>query len=374
MPRILFNTPSPFLHGGLATCLPLLQSGLERYVEIETFRHGAVANNETVLWKCVRTALNLASAGIKIFSRRPDVIHVNSAFDNRSIVRDIPLALLAARHGIPLLLMAHGSHPETISDTRRSVEFAKQLLVRNVSLLCVLSTSERDEFENFIPQLKGRVCVVRNVISDLFLNTTRCESDDPLVLFASRFIRKKGPFQLLAAVPSITQHLPTVRFVFLGDGPDAAEFDNEVRARRLGSVVQRLPYAGRDEIAAWYSRAWVLVFPTFFAEGMPMVMAEAMATGTPIVTTRTRFCRSYTAEHENCLYCEPQSPESIAQQVTRLLTDSSMRRRMSESNRSFALQFRQAAVALEFVQLYDRLCRAVPRTSAAVRSEKSAAG
>ena len=283
------------------------------------------------------------------------MIHVNSAFDERSIFRDTPLALLAGRHGIPLLLKAHGSFSEIIRPTRKSVEFAKRILIRNISLLCVLSAAEKAEFEWFLPELRGRVCVVKNVISETFLKAERCESEQPLVLFASRFLKKKGPFQLLAAVPSIVERIPNARFVFLGDGPDASAFDAEVSSRRMSALVNRLPNVSRDDIAAWYTRSWVFVFPTFFPEGMPMVIAEAMATGTPIVTTRIRFGLSYMAEYENCLYCERQDPGSITRQVITVLTDAALRHKMSQANRRLALHFRSEAVAQQFVQLYSML-------------------
>ncbi|MDQ2839650.1 MAG: glycosyltransferase, partial [Acidobacteriota bacterium] len=180
-------------------------------------------------------------------------------------------------------------------------------------------------------------------------------SHEPLVLFASRFLKEKGPFHLLDAVPSIVERIPSACFAFLGDGPDASAFDAEIRNRGMASRVQRFPHVNRDEIAAWYARSWVFVFPTLFSEGMPMVIAEAIATGTPIVTTRTRFALSYMTEYENCLYCERQDAGSIARQVITVLTDPALRQKMSQANRLLALQFRDDAVAREFVQLYHML-------------------
>jgi glycosyltransferase involved in cell wall biosynthesis len=372
MLRIFFSTQGPSVLGGQATCVPPLRSALERYVQLEAFQHGRAADDETTLRKCLRTLINLGSVECKILRRRPDVLHVNSAFDVRSVLRDIPLASLAARHGIPLLLMVHGSFSEIIRPGGRHFEMAKSILVRNISLLCVLSAAEKAEFEHFLPDLRGRVYVVKNVISDTFLNAERCESDEPLVLFASRFVKEKGPFRLLEAVPYIINRIPDTRFVFLGDGPDATAFDAAVIKAKLSPFVQRLPHVGREEIADWYTCCWVFVFPTSFPEGMPMVVAEAMATGTPIVTTRIRFGNSYMTEYENCLYCESQSPASIAQKVTTLITDSAMRRSMSRANRLLALQFRGDVVAREFVQLYERLVSSPRRASSATEVPSAA--
>lgn len=99
-----------------------------------------------------------------------------------------------------------------------------------------------------------------------------------------------------------------------------------------------------------------------------MVVAEAMATGTPIVTSRTRFCRSYDLEPKSCLCCDPNDPQSITQQVTMLLTEPVLRQEMSDSNRSFALKFRQEIVAREFLEIYERLCSPIPQLSTSVFS------
>ena len=232
-------------------------------------------------------------------------------------------------------------------------------------MMCVLSKAEKEEFEELLPELQGRVSIVKNIIADHFFHAKRIESHEPLVLFASRFLEKKGPFHLLKAVPSIVARVPSTRFVFLGDGPDAAAFDVEVEKRDVRKYVRRVAHAGREEMSDWHSRAWVFVFPTMFPEGMPMVIAEALAAGTPIVTTRTRFAASYMIEFENCLYCEKQQPGSIATQVITLLTDSELRAHMSQANRTLALQFRADPVAREFVRLYEKLADAPKMVRAA---------
>jgi glycosyltransferase involved in cell wall biosynthesis len=358
MLRVLFNSPDPSLEGGPATHLPLLKAALARHVELEPFQHGRRRDDETILRKLVQTLANLASVEWKILRHRPDLIHVNSAFDSRSILRDAPLAFVARRHGIPILLKTHGSFSESIRPRGVLLECAKRILLRNVTALSVLSDVEKTEFEDAYPDLKGRVCVVKNVISESLLQVKRNEAEAPLVLFVSRFLRAKGPFQLLDAVPVVLERFGEVQFVLVGDGPDAAQFDYEVAHRKLARVVKRLPRLPHNRVAEWYTRAWVLVFPTFYPEGMPMVVAEAMATGTPVVTSPTRFSRSYMLEGVHCLLCDPKDSVSIAQQIVTLLRDPALRQRMSDASREFAQQFRQETVVQEFLSLYSRACQA----------------
>ena len=350
--RILFNCPSPTLHGGPPTHLPCLEAELRRQVDLESFEYGRKTDCETIIDKLVGRAKDLIKLRAKIATFKPDLIHHNTAFDTRAIIRDAALVWLAKRYGIPVLLKMHGSLDELFGKVNPGVNRLRNAVLTNGGCIAVLSEVEMKKFLNAWPFLKGRVLVVKNIIKPEFYAVERREAEQPILLFISRFIREKGVFELLDAIPGVLERFPTSQFVFVGSGTDAAEFDAHVRQKQLAGCVNRIDHQSNAEIATFYSCAWALVFPTHFPEGMPMVVAEAMAAGVPIITTRTNFSKSYMAQGEHCLYVERKDSASLRDQMISLLGDRELRERMSKSNRQLAQLFRADTVANEFLAIY----------------------
>ena len=96
-----------------------------------------------------------------------------------------------------------------------------------------------------------------------------------------------------------------------------------------------------------------------------MVVAEAMAAGVPVITTRTKFSQSYMTEGRHCLYVEQQNPAALTQAMRCLLETPQLRQHMSEQNRTLAWQFHTEIITAEFLALYQGL---VAKAAAGSRS------
>jgi glycosyltransferase involved in cell wall biosynthesis len=351
--RLLFNVPSPLSHGGVATHDPTLERGLRKLAEVHTYLYSSRSDDEGMTRKVIGRSVDLARLRSLCRKLRPDLIHHNSSFDLRAILRDAPLMLLAKREGLPVFLKLHGSDPETLSASRGLVGRACRVVVGGADRIGVLSEAEKQEFEDAFPFVRGKVCVVKNAVGSEFARVEREETERPTILFLSRFVKEKGPFDLLRAVPLVLRAEPSAQFLFVGDGEDAATFDHEVGCMGLTRAVHRFPHVVNRETVAFYGKAWVFAFPTHFPEGMPMVIGEAMAAGMPIVSSPTRFSRSYMVEGVHVLTCGAGDPECLAASILRLCRDDELRKRMSGSNRKLALEnFSVDRVAREYLDIY----------------------
>lgn len=353
--KILFNTPNPALEGGPAKHLHLLAQSLERSVEVLPYEYGRKHDRESIVEKVLGRVVDLVRVRTLIRATGPDLVHHNSAFDARSILRDAPLVWLCRRLRVPLFIKVHGSHTESFGDLGPVMNLLRGYFVRNVTHLGVLSALEKGEFESAWPLLAGRVSVVKNIVKEEFFRCERREEATPTVLFLSRFIRKKGMFDLLRAVPDILRSVPGARFVFVGSGPDREAFRDEVHRMGLAAAVDLRPGVSNEEAVELYRGAWLLAFPTLFPEGMPMVVAEAMAAGVPVVTSRTRFALSSTRDGETAIFVEKGNPSSIATGVCRVLQDRGLREILSANGRALISRFDSRRVAEEFVALYESL-------------------
>ncbi|MFH1239248.1 MAG: glycosyltransferase family 4 protein [bacterium] len=355
--KILFGTLGPNIHGGISQVSPYLEGQLRKRVMIKTFIFGRRSNSERLLDKIIGRFADLIKLTMSIQGLLPDIVHHNTAFDRKSIIRDVPLVFMVKACRIPLFMMIHGSHRDSFVKRGPLTEALRSYVINNVSCLGVLSEMERKDFCDKWPKLQDKVAVVKNIIRPEFFSIERKENDHPKVLFISRFIKEKGLFDLLEALPAVLGEYPDTLFVFVGSGPDGTEFDSLVRKYGLESRIKHFEHIDNMETRGHYSRSWCLVFPTRYPEGMPMVVAEAMAAGCPVVTTRTRFSLSYMEENKNCIYVETGNPVSIAQGIIRLLRDRALRDDISRNNRALAEKFTADFVVGEFMDIYKLLTK-----------------
>lgn len=103
--------------------------------------------------------------------------------------------------------------------------------------------------------------------------------DARVLLFVGNLVHVKGPDLLLDAVAACAAVAPW-SVVWVGDGPDRAALEQRAVAAGLGPRMRFVGRIDRDELAGWYRSADYLVLPSR-SEGIPNVLLEAMACGTP---------------------------------------------------------------------------------------------
>jgi glycosyltransferase involved in cell wall biosynthesis len=141
----------------------------------------------------------------------------------------------------------------------------------------------------------------------------------------------------------------------VGDGPDLAELKELSVRLQVQKYVQFTGFVQDEECDHFYANMDLLVFPTYFDEGFPMVLFKSIVAGLPVITTATRAAIDYLKEPDNLLWVEPRSPKDVAQAIDRLLEDREMRENMKNHNLALAQQFNQLDVCSGMVQAFESL-------------------
>lgn len=105
------------------------------------------------------------------------------------------------------------------------------------------------------------------------------------VLFIGRLAAAKGVPVLLEAFAKARATYPDARLTLVGDGPARKELEARTRELGLTDAVRFTGYLSQDEVAAELARCDLFALPSF-AEGVPVVLMEAMASARPVLTTR----------------------------------------------------------------------------------------
>jgi glycosyltransferase involved in cell wall biosynthesis len=113
-------------------------------------------------------------------------------------------------------------------------------------------------------------------------------ADGIVFLMIGRLERPRGVMDYAVAARDLRGRVPGSRFLLagpLGKGPDAVTMD------ALSAAGGALEYLGSlDDVRKTLASCHVFVYPSY-AEGMPLAVLEALATGRPVITTDTAGCR-----------------------------------------------------------------------------------
>ena len=154
------------------------------------------------------------------------------------------------------------------------------------------------------------------------------------VLFVGRLVPEKGVPILTDAVEHLVRRGFAVEVTVVGDSPDRVRLEDQVAARGLADVMRFVGAVGQDELPSWYAWADVFCLPSF-AEGVPVVLMEAMATELPVVTTTIAGIPELVNEH-NGLLVSPGRGDLVADALA-LLADPDLRARLGAVGRRTVL-------------------------------------
>lgn len=133
--------------------------------------------------------------------------------------------------------------------------------------------------------------------------------------FLGRFIYSKGILDFLEAAQIVKSRYPMSRFVILGKFEQMSDAVPECKIRRYidMGIVEHFPET--DDISAFYAQTSVFVLPTYYREGTPRVILEAMACGRPIITTNTPGCKETVIEGKNGYFVDIKNPHHLADRM-----------------------------------------------------------
>lgn len=99
-----------------------------------------------------------------------------------------------------------------------------------------------------------------------------------------RFVEQKGQLLLVEALATALTHTPDLHLTLVGDGEMRPEIEASIAARGIADRVTITGWVDEARVRAEIAGAHALVMPSF-AEGLPMVVMEAMAAGRPVIAT-----------------------------------------------------------------------------------------
>jgi glycosyltransferase involved in cell wall biosynthesis len=152
------------------------------------------------------------------------------------------------------------------------------------------------------------------------------------LISVGRLVETKGCPLLLEAIAQLRHKGRDIRLTLVGDGPLRASL--EMQARQLG-IYDRVNFAGwkaQDELRVFCSDSDLCVLASF-AEGVPVVLMEAMAAGIPCVAPRIAGIPELIRDGIDGILVTPANVKELVDAIAQLMDEPELRRSMARSSR-----------------------------------------
>lgn len=137
----------------------------------------------------------------------------------------------------------------------------------------------------------------------------------PIIGHIGRFSEEKGTMNFLRSIPGIIKEHPDARFFIGGDGPLREDIDDYIQDHHLEKYIQRSAgWIPKDQLPDTLNTLQLLVLPSY-TEGLPNMMLEAMACGTPILATSVGSIPDVITDTQTGFLLKDETPETITNHV-----------------------------------------------------------
>lgn len=189
-------------------------------------------------------------------------------------------------------------------------------------------------------------------------HTASLSSEKPLkIIFTARMLREKGVEDLIKAAELLRHDYEgEIEFLLCGglSSNPSALTSEDMQELTDGSYIKWLGH--RKDISELLRQSGIMCYPSFYREGVPKSLIEALATGLPIVTTDSVGCRDTVKDGENGILVPTHNPAAIADALKTLIENPVLRRKMGKESRRIAERdYDVENVASVHLQIYDTL-------------------
>lgn len=346
--RILITMPDLNGPGGVAhyyrAVLPKLPSYVENLV-IGTDYSGKGQPGP------IRLAFDILAFTKRV--RRYDLVHLNPSLCARCFFRELILIAIAKIARRKVVVFFRGWEKAFEQKIDRRWKWLFRLVYSHVDAFVVLAA----EFEDALRRwgYKGQVFRETTTVDEQMLegfdSLPRIQTDEMFnVLFLARVEKDKGVYEAVDALAKLDN--PHVRFLIGGDGGEKQKLENYVADKKYRGI-EICGYLRGDQKVAAYQQADVFLFPSYYGEGMPNSVLEAMAFGLPVIACPTGGLKDFFKDGAMGVLVQPRNVGAIADALNRLMRDPLLCGRISQYNAQYAKEhFYSVRVAERLQRIY----------------------
>ena len=293
-----------------------------------------------------------------------DLVHIPHLF---GLPRNLPCRYVMTVHDV----LEHMYRHHDGSNLRRSVYFqCTRRVLRGASRILAVSKYTKGEIEKLFGIPSSKIEVVYNAIDERFLCGHASEADRqllkerylvnyPFLLYAGRISPHKNLVRIIEAFSALKAQLEKegrfadLKLVIIGD--ELSKHPDLRRTVIRGGVqndVRFLGFVPIEMLRVFYDAAKIFVFPSLY-EGFGLPPLEAMAHGTPVVTSNTSSLPEVVGNA--AVLVNPENVFEIMRALHRVLIDQSLREKLKQRGYEQASHYSWEKSARQILEVYENI-------------------
>lgn len=177
---------------------------------------------------------------------------------------------------------------------------------------------------------------------------------DDLVGYIGRLCEERGALEFAKAIPKVLEERGEVTFLIGGDGHLRNSIEKYIDKKRLNYKIKVSGWIPHERLPTYLNELKLLVLPSY-TEGLPNIMLEAMACGTPVLATAVGGIPDIIRNGHTGFLMKENSPQCIAENVIRALDHPNLQRIAYEARELVEREFTYEAA----VERYKRVLNSV---------------
>ena len=292
-----------------------------------------------------------------------DIIHVNPSLDLKSILRDGLIMLIAQNKKIPVLVFMHGWSEDFEKKILKIIQWFFNITILKAKGFIVLASSFKKKLITW--GVKSPIYISTTAVEENLLKNFSIEKKiynlinciELKLLFLSRLEKEKGVIETIEAFMILRRKGYKITLSVAGDGPMMDKINNlqknlnnnQFNIMLLGDV------RGKEKINLFNSHH-IYCFPTYYGEGMPITILEAMAFGMPIITRPVGGIKDFFINGKMGFLTESKRPDEIAKYIEILLCDRKKILNIAKFNHAYAMKnFIASVVSKNIIGIYKNI-------------------
>ncbi len=282
----------------------------------------------------------------------PDVVHGQGT--------EKEMGLAAVTSGRPAVITVHGLLFEVVTVIRPGPlatiwinVLMERLTLRLARHVVCISEYAR---QRLAARTRARLHLVPNPVSDRFFAPADPAVRDVL-LFVGNIYALKGVLELVEVFESLAAENPTLKLVIIGkrlesrsNRPYLAALDARIQASDLANRIHFAGWQDEASIKAWHARTVLFIFPSHL-ENLPMSIAEALASGVPVIASDVGGIGEMVQNGINGYLARPEDVSAFIA-LARKALEPGENRRLTQSASTSVERFRLGQVAERTLSVY----------------------